>query len=542
MEPVLLESGVLTGCRHRVSLDAAAAAGPDAAPAVTDPGALQRVEEAREHRRAVAASLAASSPGWTSVPAALPRSLRVERTRDLAATGAERIWAPALPDAGGLRGAPDLLLRASDGGYLPVIVVNHRTTDPGAGATTSPLEHFDPAPDPARSARSHTKDRLRLAHARRLLEAAGLASADTRAGVVGLDADCLLVHDLAAPDWPGGRSTLAEHAARAADRAAVVAAAAGGEVVTAASRVGECRSCRWWPRCEAELVAAHDVSLVVRGSAPDVLREAGITTVDDLARAEAPPAAWRGGPFTDAVTTARAWLAGAPLVRRQAEVQVRRADVEVDVDMESYLEHGAYLWGTLLAWPGEEPQYRPFATWDPLPTDDEARSFAELWAWLTGVRERAAAAGLTFAAYCYSEAAENRWLLGSARRFAGLPGVPHEDEVAAFIASPDWVDVFEAVGEAFVCPQGRGLKKVAPVAGFAWDDAEAGGEASMGWYRRAVGMDGEVELDQRERVLRYNADDVWATRVLRVWMDTRAAAEVPLAADLPVPPPAPAPA
>ena len=57
----------------------------------------------------------------------------------------------------------------------------------------------------------------------------------------------------------------------------------------------------------------------------------------------------------------------------------------------------------------------------------------------------------------------------------------------------------------------------------------------MGWYRRAVGMDGAVELDQRERVLEYNADDVWATRVLREWMGTRAADEVPLAGDLPVP-------
>ena len=34
----------------------------------------------------------------------------------------------------------------------------------------------------------------------------------------------------------------------------------------------------------------------------------------------------------------------------------------------------------------EPPGYRAFATWDPLPTLDEARSFAEFWRWLSGVR------------------------------------------------------------------------------------------------------------------------------------------------------------
>jgi len=33
----------------------------------------------------------------------------------------------------------DLLVRAEDGGYQPVIVVRHRVTDPGSGALTTPL-------------------------------------------------------------------------------------------------------------------------------------------------------------------------------------------------------------------------------------------------------------------------------------------------------------------------------------------------------------------------------------------------------------------
>ncbi len=218
---------------------------------------------------------------------------------------------------------------------------------------------------------------------------------------------------------------------------------------------------------------------------------------------------------------------------------VPRADVEVDIDMESFGESGAYLWGALLhhpggARPGDEPDgYRAFATWDPVPTDDEARSFAEFWGWLSGVRSRAAASGRSFAAYCYNEQAENRWLLASAVRFAGRPGIPPLAEVEAFIAEAGWVDLFAVVSEWFLCAHGKGLKRIAPVAGFAWRDAEAGGENSMRWYRDAVGMDGGVpDPGQRRRLLEYNADDVAATHALREWMTSPAVESVPLAAEL----------
>jgi predicted RecB family nuclease len=200
---------------------------------------------------------------------------------------------------------------------------------------------------------------------------------------------------------------------------------------------------------------------------------------------------------------------------------VPRADVEVDVDMESFGESGAYLWGCLLSGAdiGIEPGYRSFVTWDPLPTADEARSFAEFWAWLSEVRARTAAAGLTFRAYCYNAMAENRWLFGSADRFAGLVGIPGRPEIQSFVDSAEWVDLFRAVSDQFLCAHGKGLKVVAPVAGFTWRDPEAGGEASMRWYRAAVGMDGELpEVAQRERLLQYNEDDVRATHALRVWM------------------------
>jgi predicted RecB family nuclease len=535
----LLDAAVLTRCRHRVALENDPARTVSRPGGPTDPGVLQRQAEAAAHRVAVAVLLRAGAAergtSWVEMPTGLPTGERERRTVAALRSGAERVWGAVLPrDLGaGRKGSVELLVRRGSG-WVPVLVVNHRVTDPGSGARTTGLHDWAPVVDAARTARSHPRDQLRLAHLTRLLEHAGHAGAEQVGGVVGLDADCVLVHDLAAPSWPPtpadlrGRSTLDEHDARFADRRAV----ADGVLPTVARRVGECRTCPWWPRCSVELTEAHDVSLVVRGGQVDALRALGVTTVDALAAwdGDAPPT-WRGASFADAVVLARAWLVDAPLVRR-GPVRIHRADVEVDVDMESYLEHGAYLWGTLLTEGGRVADYRPFATWEPLPTEDEGRSFAEFWTWLSGVRADAAARGRTFAAYCYSEAAENRWLLASAVRFAGRPGIPDVEEVRAFIRSEQWVDVYQAVGASFLCPRGKGLKKVAPVAGFRWRDAEAGGEASMGWYRRAVGLDGEPDAVQRQRLLDYNADDVGATKVLREWMSSPAVLDLPLATEL----------
>jgi predicted RecB family nuclease len=564
-----LDASVTTRCRRRVHLDhdPTAAGAPRALP---DPALTQRRADAAEHRAQLGARLAAAAGSrWVAVPADGPD--RVAATAAAVAAGAPVVWGAVLPDPGRpdpvrtdpagrpgaavrgarRRGGVELLVRRPGGGYVPVVVVRHRVSDPGGGALTTPLPEVDPrsaAPDPARKPRSQPRDLLRLAHLHRMLDAAGWAPrpddpARHLGGVIGMDADVVVWHDLRAGNWPGGRSTLAEYDARFADRVAVATAAlTGAPALARPSRITECRRCPWWPTCEAELAQEQDVSLVVRGDAATALRAAGVTTVARLAALDPgaePPAPVGGADFPDLVALARAWQRGLPVVRRVPTVPVLRADVEVDVDMESFGEAGAYLWGALLTrpggtLPGDEPDgYRAFATWEPVPTRDEARSFAAFWGWLSGVRRRAAATGRSFAAYCYNEQAENRWLLASARRFAGLPGIPTEAQVEAFIADPCWVDLFAVVGEWFLCAHGKGLKRIAPAAGFAWRDPEAGGENSMRWYRDAVGMDGAArDPQQRRRLLEYNADDVAATRALREWMTSPAVLEVPLAAEL----------
>lgn len=557
--PVLLDAGVVTRCRRRVHLEHDPTMA-DAPRAPADPTAEQRMADAAAHRRRVGDELARlHGADWVEIPAGpdVRASERERATLAAMAAAARFIWNAQLPHdpAGGRRGRIDLLVRGTQGGvdgqpegYLPVLVVRHKITDPGSGARTSPLS--DPLPDgsrtdPLRRVRSQPRDQLRLAHARAMLRAAGLlAPGHAVGGVIGLDADVVVWHDLEVPSWPEGRTALGEYEVRFADRLAVAdAALTGAEPLARPSRIVDCRTCPWWPVCERELIAARDISLVLRGEDAAALRHAGVRTVDDLAALDPhgePPVPMAGVPFADAVILARAWLSGQTLVRRVAKVEewVPRADVEIDVDMESFGDAGAYLWGCLRTGaelPGwDDPGgYRAFVTWDPLPSKDEGRSFAEFWAWLTEVRRRATAAGLTFRAYCYNELAENRWLLSSADRFTGQPGVPPRAEVAAFISSDEWVDLFRIVSTVFLCARGKGLKTVAPAAGFHWRDPEAGGENSMRWYRDAVGLDGaEVSAGQRARLLAYNEDDVRATHALRTWMTSPAMADMPFVDDL----------
>jgi predicted RecB family nuclease len=549
--PVVLGAAATTRCRRRVHLDHDPGA-VSAARALPDPALAQRRSDAAEHRSRVGALLAAAAgAAWHAVP---DGSDGVAVTSAAIAAGAPFVWGAVLPDdrttGPGRRGGAELLVRLPGGGYVPVIVVRHRVSDRGTGALTTPLPVTDPrlaAPDDARKPRSQPRDLLRLAHLHRMLAAAGWAPGPQQhrhlGGVIGLDADVVVWHDLAAGQWPGGHSTLAEYDARFADRVAVATAAvAGGPALARPSRITECRRCPWWPTCEAELEREQDVSLVVRGDDATALRAAGITTVARLAALDAaaePPVPIAGVPFPDLVALARAWERGLAVVRRVPTLSIPRADVEVDVDMESFGEAGAYLWGALLTRPGgtiagDEPEgYRAFATWQPVPTPDEARSFAAFWGWLAGVRARALATGRSFAAYCYNEHAENRWMLASARRFPGEPGMPTVAEVEEFITAPHWVDLFALVGEWFLCAHGKGLKRIAPAAGFCWRDDEAGGETSLRADREAVGLDGAApDPEQRRRLLEYNADDVAATRVLREWMCSPAIAAVPLAEDL----------
>lgn len=392
------------------------------------------------------------------------------------AEGAEHPWRVEI----------DLLLRTPEGTYIPVIVSNHRVARPHPEATTpgvpthrlglsQPLElNYKP--------RHHTVDGYRLGLAARSLEALGVDSG--RGAAIGQDRGTAFFTDTA---------RYQPALQRALD----------APLPTAPRRVKECDTCRFWPLCEKELRAADDLSLYLPGDRGDKLRDEGIDTVQALIDAHLSPHS----------ELAAAWRAGVPLLKRPgAAVRVPRADVEVDIDMEAYLDEGAYLWGAL----DDAGRYHPFVTWEPLGGKAEAANFAEFWDWLMATRAQAHAAGQTFAAYCFAAGGENHWMRQSSARFEHLgPGQPSRTAVEEFIASDEWVDVFRYVRREFAGPRGIGLKVVAPEAGFTWAQGDFDGEESVRARRIAVRGDDAM----RRALLQYNADDARATRAIREWMD-----------------------
>ncbi len=248
------------------------------------------------------------------------------------------------------------------------------------------------------------------------------------------------------------------------------------------------------------------------------LAAAGVITVTDALTLSPLVASYRSGSsLPEQIDRARAALGPASAYRRRGlgGLHVPRGDIEVDVDMEN-VEEGVYLWGALVtdrANADHPSGYHGFATWEPLTPREQTRNFVAFWTWLLDMRTAAAGEGLTFRAYCYSQSAENRYL----RECGAGAGVL--DQVEAFIASEEWVDML-AVFDAQVITGGvSGLKSVAPLAGFNWDVEDPGGEASMLRYEEAVGASTQDASEQAtDWLLSYNRGDVLATLAIREWM------------------------
>lgn len=381
----------------------------------------------------------------------------------------------------------DILVRRDDGSYVPVIVSNHRV----ARASTTSTMQFIPTRrlglgkslDIGAKARHHTVDGYRIALAHLLLEEAGLASG--LGAVVGQDRERAYLGDAT------------KHVEALCD-------ALAQPTPEYPLRLKQCASCRYWALCEPELKEMDDISLVFPGQKARPLRERGITTVEETIDAD----------LGEPSQIARAWREGIPVLARGEvpSLPELRADVEIDVDMEAYLDQGAYLWGAF-----DGTQYRAFATWEEVGGADSAaeeENFLAFWTWLQSVRRRAHEEGKIFRAYCYASGGENHWLMASARRFASVD----EAEVRAFISSDEWVDVFTYVRRYLVGTEGLGLKVVAPVAGFTWDDDDMDGERSVALRREA--RLGSAEA--RDMLVRYNGDDCRATAAVRRFLSAGA--------------------
>lgn len=507
----------------------------------------------------VVATLLEVHPGAERVDGALSANEREAQTVAAMDGGVPVILGGRLPvDQAGRRVAePDLLVL--DGGartdgrwrYLPVEVKHHQMVvdvGDGAAAVVQPLEQLTP-PDQAPTAHVGRRDGtvqgdlLQLAHYQRTLEACGRGTTGASwAGVLGREGvvvwyrldERMWQHTDRHGDAFGPASPLEVYDREFADRIDIAAAAARHvadptlPLPVQPVQIADCPNCRWREHCGSLLAERQDASLLP-GVNVDVwrrLHQVGRDTIPALLAADAsrPPDGMTVDRLQRIRDEAAARTGAAPVYRRRhiRQLHLPRADVEVDVDMEN-VDGGAYLWGTRatdrtgrgLVTSG----YRAFVDWFAEPVVAGAAAFAAFWTWLTELRERCATAGVSFAAYCWSEAAENTWLR------AGGAHLGVDDEVEAFIDSGQWIDLLPLVRSQVITGHGFGLKLVAPLTGFRWRDDDPGGAQSMQWWHEAVDPTAspEAQAARRERLIAYNEDDVAATAHLRAWLDDRRA-------------------
>ncbi len=281
------------------------------------------------------------------------------------------------------------------------------------------------------------------------------------------------------------------------------------------------------------LVEGHDVARPLAEVLPedpdrlDRLSAGGVTTVGDLRALDARVVAYSGAAprdFAESIDLARARGADAPahLRRGVRRIDVPRGDVEIDLDLEN-TDDGVYLWGALVTDRGDTglvtEGYRSFATWEPAPSTTEVDVFERLASWLSGLRADVHAAGHTVTVYCYNERAE----AGAMQRLASAPARQQWSEwVEELVGSDDWVDLYAVAVAHLITGAGMGLKHLANLAGFEWEDDDPGGLQSMQWHHVATtDPDPRIRETSRERILTYNRNDVEATLALRDWMEDR---------------------
>jgi len=540
--PQPLRGDELLSCLHRIALSRGAPS--DITPRAMSVELRQRGRVAEEFRNGVLDTLRAVYDSQLSTS--------TESTASAMHEGAQLILRPTLPDTNGRRSRVHGLWRTGkvDGRftYAPLLVKNSEVAEVATSRRMlrGSLDAFAPSEAQEvlgigpRGTPTVTRSGLALAHAWRVLDDMGHADPATRVALVDRNRQVWwFTLDAATP-----RFSLRQYDEEFARRHAVLVAHEqwsehGGPFPTSPYWHRDCEECPYHDACRSELERVDDVSLVryTNQAQQETLRAAGILTRHDLAAldaiAAAQPSASESAPLASRLAKSVERLDGL-IYRSRVDVggtflrilapdalHCPTADVEVDVDMESY-DDKTYLWGATVRvaspLPGVTEGAHSFVTWDELTAESEAQVFQSFWAWLCDLRQRTADAGRTFAAYCFWAQAEDSAM---DRAIATLgPDAIERAQLTEFRSAqpPQWIDIHDVAKRSIQTDGPLGLKHLAKAAGFAWRDEHPSGEASMGWYEVAVGGGPEADLS-RDRLLHYNEDDCRATAALRDWLN-----------------------
>jgi predicted RecB family nuclease len=546
-----LRSEEILACAHRVALNRGRPF--DFVAPATSSEIARRQRDADQHRIETIEEIASYHP-----EAVTPTS--GEDSAELMRQGAELLLLPRLGTdvRGHRRAVVHLLVRVGREDerfhYAPVLIKNNEIIEPASsrrlleGSLTHLLPNEATYTDGfgPRSTPTVTRNGIGLAHATRVLQALGHGDPTGRAAIIDRHRR-LWWFELSTNDYP--RFNLATYDAAYAERLALLAAhdewlAHGGDFPTQPYWHRECPECPYAPYCEAQLEAIDDVSLTRYTNIDqqlilhdhDVDTRAQLARLDPLrarvARAKVPVPREEArredhlgrliDKLDDLIYRARAHERSSSLrILAPEEMGCPVADVEVDVDMESY-DEATYLWGAnvTLTTPveGIEAGYLAFVEWGELTPHAEAEVFARFWKWFEELRRTCHEDGHTFAAYCFWAQAED----GAMNRAVAspIPGGPTLGDLEAFRQQQpsEWIDLHDYAKRQVQTTGPLGLKQLATMSGFQWRDVNPSGEASMLWYEVATSDEDGAEKS-RQRILEYNEDDCRATKALRDWLN-----------------------
>jgi predicted RecB family nuclease len=547
----LLRGAEIDACVHRITLARAEPSRAHRTPVT--PEIERRRHEADQHRRDVVERLMELHP--RAVAASNHR-----HTEELMTDGVELILNARLADDGARRTVTSQAFvrvgRVEDRyTYAPLVIKNHEVTE--AASTRQlregSLERLVPSDVVIReglglrSTSTVRRDVLLLDGATRILQAFGAADSSTRGALVDRNFRLWWL-DLASPTY--SRSNLKAYDGLYRERVDALNALdewfeVGGAFPTSPYWHRECLTCEFSEHCQAELEDEDDVSLTRFTSLDQqlVLRDAGVRTRSQLALLDPVRARMARSKSlgADADNTVEVRLArkfdrlDELIYRARAHVRdsalrildpslmgCPTADVEVDVDMESY-DEATYLWGAYVTLNQSVDDitegYSTFVEWGELTPESEARNFASFWTWLTDLRQTCQVQGRTFAAYCFwAQAEDGAMNRAVATAIEGGPTTRDLDEFRAQ-SPPVWIDLHDLAKGQIQTEGPLGLKQLAVAAGFKWRDVNPSGEASMLWYEVAAHDDEAEAMVSRQRILDYNEDDCRATKSLRDWLN-----------------------
>ena len=472
-------------------------------------------------------------------PVSSSKTAHIAATVQAMTNGRAVILGGRLPDdlIGGRTGKPDVLIRAANGsGYHPVDVKAHmvleKKHDGGLVADVTA-----PALADARVStvglRYNQDDLLQLAHYWRMLQACHHHAAEPWGAIIGTDSGPgaqLAWYDLTEPLFTTFSRTAGTKKRSALERydhehdfrvrvAAVAQQQSGApadpEPLVQPLGQEDCNTCRWTPVCvdqlpEKDLTRELGGTLSVREYL--ALRKQAIATVDDLVGADLDTLL--DSDYADDTSDrsnrkARLYKAHMSAVLARDGVMLRlkpdaifdvpRADVEIDLDMESTREGRVYLWGALVTRDGVS-SYTAFGEMNVYDAPSELAVAQRCFDWLVATHPSA----LVFHYHSVEKSHAKRILGAAVSRYTGT------------VADPEsWIDLLPPTRECLDSRDGHSLKFVATESGaFHWRDEDPGGRQSQEWLDEArAGADVAWT-----RILVYNEDDVLATLQLRKWL------------------------